>query len=446
LNADLYRSIVEALTTDIAAGRLGPGDRLPPQREFADARGIAVSTASRVYRELTRRGLVVGEVGRGTFVRSTAAAPPPGEPNEALINLEFNVPVLRDQDRLLAPSLQALTRRATALKAAMAMPTVTGSPPARQAAARFLSRGAWQIDPATVCFAGNGRQALAAALTLLVPPGHRLGVEALTYPAIKSLAAHLGVEVVPIAMDDDGLRPEALRAVHAQTPLRAVYCQPTLHNPLGITMSPRRRADLARTLTDLGLAAIEDRVYAFLAVDDLPVAASAPDHVIVVDSLSKRIAPGTTLGIAVVPPARLAAMLDAVRRGAWAPSGLAFEVGLRWIADGAVAKVSAAKRKDAAARQRILARACEGLAVKADARAYHAWLPLPDAWRADTFVAAAARRGIAITPGSAFAAAPGHAPNAVRLALASPEPTVLEQSLRTLAALARSAPATWDAE
>lgn len=443
---DRYRSIVDAVTADIASGRLGPGDRLPPQRLFADQRGIAASTASRVYRELTRRGLVVGEVGRGTFVRTTSAAPAPGDPDGALVNLEINVPVLPDQDRLLVPSIQALTRRRTAMKAAMALPTVTGSPAARQAAARFLSCGAWRVAPDAVCFTGSGRQALAAAMALLVPPGHRLGVEAVTYPVVKSLAAHLGIEMVPLPLDDEGLDPTVLAAIHAETPLRGVYFQPTLHNPLGLTMSAPRRAAMARTLTSLGLPAIEDRVYAFLAKDDVPVAALAPDHVIVVDSLSKRVAPGTTLGMAVVPPARIAPMIDALRRGAWAPSGLSFEIALRWMADGAVAKVSDAKRKDAVARQRILARVCAGLDVHADSRAYHAWLRLPEAWRAETFVAAAARRGIAVTPGTAFAVAPGHAPNAVRLALASPEPRVLDQALRTIAALATATPSAWASE
>ncbi|MGH3460567.1 MAG: GntR family transcriptional regulator, partial [Kribbellaceae bacterium] len=69
-----YRLIADRLAADVAAGRLRPGDRLPPQRRFARENGIASSTASRVYGELVRRGLAVGEVGRGTFVRAADAA------------------------------------------------------------------------------------------------------------------------------------------------------------------------------------------------------------------------------------------------------------------------------------------------------------------------------------------------------------------------------------
>src|SRR3954453_19548672 len=94
-----YLKLADAIAAEIANGARKPGDRLPPQRSFAYDRKIAVSTASRVYAELLRRGLVVGEVGRGTFVsgdarRGTAA---PGEPRGIRIDLEFNYPILPDQ-------------------------------------------------------------------------------------------------------------------------------------------------------------------------------------------------------------------------------------------------------------------------------------------------------------------------------------------------------------
>lgn len=78
---DDYRRIAEGIATDIAAGRLAAGHRLPPQRTFARQHGIANSTASRVYAELARRGLVTGEVGRGTFVRTATPPRNPPSPN-----------------------------------------------------------------------------------------------------------------------------------------------------------------------------------------------------------------------------------------------------------------------------------------------------------------------------------------------------------------------------
>ncbi len=68
-----YRTVADEVAAEIERGVLEPGRRLPPQREFAHQRGIAASTASCVYAELTRRGLVIGEVGRGTFVLNAPA-------------------------------------------------------------------------------------------------------------------------------------------------------------------------------------------------------------------------------------------------------------------------------------------------------------------------------------------------------------------------------------
>src|ERR1700722_1835375 len=98
-----YLKLADAVAAEIASGALKPGDRLPPQRSFAYERKIAVSTASRVYGELLRRGLVVGEVGRGTFIsgetrRGIAA---PSEPHDVRIDLEFNYPVVPAQSAMI---------------------------------------------------------------------------------------------------------------------------------------------------------------------------------------------------------------------------------------------------------------------------------------------------------------------------------------------------------
>jgi DNA-binding transcriptional MocR family regulator len=441
---ETYLTIADALSADIAAGRLRPGERLPPQRDFAYARKIAVSTASRAYGELVRRGLVAGEVGRGTYVRATPGplAPALSEPAPAPIDLELNFPVLPEQGAELARSLHEMLRAGLpdqALRPIGAAATTA----ARQAAALFLARPGWKPDPAGLLFAGNGRQAIAAALAALAPPGERIGVEAMTYPIVKGIAARLGIALVPLGLDAEGLRPDALARAHRATPLRGVYLQPTLHNPLGLTMGAARRRELASLLTSTGLVAVEDAIYSFLA-DEPPLASLAPERVILVDSLSKRIAPGLTLGF-IAAPARLTdAVAAALRSGAWTAAAFALAAGLRWMTDGTATRIAEAKRRDALARQDIarqeLARqeiaGVPGLMPKGDRRAYHLWLELPEGWRADAFTAAAARHGIAVAPAAAFAVSPGHAPNAVRLALASPPLEVLRGALRTLRRLA----------
>jgi DNA-binding transcriptional MocR family regulator len=440
-----YRQVADTLAADIAAGRLRPGDRLLPQRQFARRRGIATSTAARVYAELVRRGLAVGEVGRGTFVRAGQAPAEPllAEPAAtARVDLELNFPMLPDQPALLAPGLAGLLRP-DALGTALEPAGAVGTTAARTAAAGLLARVGWAPDPSQVLCAGGGRQALAAVIAALVPAGERLGVESLTYPVVKAIANRLGVRLVPLEMDEAGVVPEAVSAAHRAGRLRAVYLQPTLHNPLGITMPAQRRTDMAGLLAELDLPAVEDTVNGFLSAggsDIAPLAAAAPDHTVLVDSLSKRVAPGLTLGFAVSPATLVAPITSALRSGGWSASRFALDAATRWIADGTVEAIQHAKRDDARARQDLAAERLAGFAVHADRRAYHLWWELPEPWRAETFVAAAARRGIAVSPGAAFAVPGGRAPQAVRLALASPAMDVLAEALDVLAALARRSP------
>ncbi|MGW1934323.1 GntR family transcriptional regulator, partial [Streptomyces sp. NPDC001919] len=108
-----YRRIADRVEAAVRDGRLRPGDRLPPQRVFARRHAIANSTAIRVYGELARRGLVVGEVGRGTFVRAAPPLPGPAlaeATGAAPVDLQLNYPVVDGQSALMARALAALAR------------------------------------------------------------------------------------------------------------------------------------------------------------------------------------------------------------------------------------------------------------------------------------------------------------------------------------------------
>lgn len=430
-----YVKLADAIAADISNGVLKPGDRLPPQRNFAYERGIAVSTASRVYTELLRRGLVVGEVGRGTFISGEArrGVAAPTEPRGVRIDFEFNYPLLPQQPAMIAKSLAGL-ERPDALEVALRPATSSGTQAARSISAAFLARNGWSPNPDHLVFTANGRQCIAAALAALVPAGGRCGVEALTYPFIKGIAARLGITLVPLAMDEHGARPDAVQKAHREAHLAALYLQPTIQNPLGITMPLARRTDILRVAEKLDLPIIEDTVYGFL-VDEAPLAALAPDRCLVLDSLSKKVAPGLALGFIVAPPQLRESVMASVRSGGWTASGYAFAAGQRLMGDGTAAELSRLKRIDAGKRQQLAAQRLAGFDIQAEAKSYHLWLALPPHWRSQTLVAAAGRRDIALTPSTTFAVAPGHAPNAVRLALGAPSYEQLDTGLRTIVSL-----------
>ncbi len=436
------RPLVDSLIEAIAKGEWRAGDRLPPQRTLAAERGVAASTVSLAYRELARRGLLIGETGRGTFVRGATRGIEPAlaEPSGTWVDLALNVPVLPDQARVLASALMPLLQCSGAFEQALRPVPVTGSREARRAAAEFLSQPRWRVDPSQVLFANTGKQAIATVLEAALPRGGRIGCDALTYPVLKTIATQRGLELVPLTTDDAGTVPSAIVAACARRPLHGVYIQPVLQNPIGVTMPAERKREIAQVLRRLDIWAIEDAIYSFLAPHVTRLALEAPERTIVIDSFSKRIAPGLSVGLIVAPPDRADVVARALRAAAAGPGGMALEACTRWMSEGVASALAVAKRKDAAERQRVLRNALHGLRVQTDPRSYHAWVTLPEGWRSEVFELEAAREGIAVVRADAFAVRAGHAPPAVRLALASPTLQTLALALDTLSRLASSAP------
>lgn len=90
-----YIRLADMLSTAIRDGKLAPGAKLPTHRAFAEQFSVALATATRAYGELERRGLIVGEAGRGTYVRDPGLPPTLGVQqtvNDGLIDLVFNMP------------------------------------------------------------------------------------------------------------------------------------------------------------------------------------------------------------------------------------------------------------------------------------------------------------------------------------------------------------------
>ena len=98
-----YLAIAGAIAADIAAGRLQPGTRLPPQRALADALGIDFTTVTRAYAEAGKRGLVEGRVGHGTYVRLRQSRPAPAAGRA--VDISMNLPP-RFEDAALNARMQ----------------------------------------------------------------------------------------------------------------------------------------------------------------------------------------------------------------------------------------------------------------------------------------------------------------------------------------------------
>ena len=432
-----YNLIADKIISDVKNGIIKPGEQLLPQREFAYLHDIAPSTASRVYAELVKRGVAVGEVGRGTFIRAFDQVPAAlGEPAKEPINMQLNFSVLPEQAEIMADYIKPFSR-VDVLEQSLYPVGVEETEKNRQITADFLSNTNWKVDQSSILYTNGGRQGLTAAMAATASIGERVGVEHLTYTVVKGIAERLGIHLVPLEMDDQGICIDALRKTHEKTPLKSIYFQTYLQNPLGINMSNTRQMEFAAFLKEQDVIGIEDAVYAFLA-DQPAFAARAPEQTIYVDSLSKRLSPGLGYGFVVTPQRLKDKMIAALRMGGWTTSSISFAICQQLMDDGAVKRIATLRQKDAKKRQTIAAKILSGLHFHSDPRSYNLWLYIPESWRADEFAAHLSKLGVAVTPASSFSVEPGSAPNAIRLALAPPSLEDLELGLTIIRDLALS--------
>jgi DNA-binding transcriptional MocR family regulator len=439
-------ALVEALADDIAAGLLQPGERLPPQRDLARALGLSPNTVMRAYSDAVGRGLVAGEVGRGTYVRQPQKSPslPLGlKTGMALerpaaggpIDFSMNLPFVGEAAEALRTTLGELAR-----EPGLASLLDHQDPQARgrheNAGALWIRRFGPAAGGDTVVVSNGAQQGIFAALLAVLKPGDTMLAEALTYAPLKTIARHLGVKIKAVAIDGEGLIPEALEAACHGTKAKLLYLTPTLHTPTTAILGEERRRRIARLAAAHDLLLVEDDVFGFLPDHrPPPIAVHAGERTIFVTSLSKCVAPGLRIGYVFAPEAPVPAIRSAVALSSWMPPPLMAELASRFIEDGTAAQLAERQRRHAARRQVLAREILAGHEFAADPHGMHLWLPLPESWPDEAFANAAREQGVLVQTARTFAAG-ARTPDALRLCLSHEQSDErVERGLRLVAGL-----------
>lgn len=430
-----YKQVVDAFAAEIRSGVLRPGVRLPTHRQLATQHGLALATASRVYAELEAMGLVIGETGRGTFVRETAMPPGLGIDQQVvaddIVDLNFNYPSVPGQADLLRTALRQLAV-AGDLDALLRYQPHGGRPHERESVARHLASRGLMVDPSNVLIVDGAQHGLATTAMALLKPGEVMATDTLTYPGIKVLAESLGLELAPVSADGAGPDVKALEQLCRTRRVRALYVQPTVHNPLGWVMSLQRRTELVALARKHGLLLIEDAPYAFLeAHAPTPLAALAPELTVYVSGFSKSVATGLRVGFLAAPRGWITLIERAIRATTWSTPGVMTAIACGWIEDGTVARLELAKLKDAMHRQVIAAEVLYGLDCVGHPASYFLWLPLSEDVRSDRVVKELLDQRISVSTAEPFSTG-AHVPNAIRIALGSVSLDTLRSALNTV--------------
>ena len=441
-----YIAIADAIAADLAAGRLKSGERLPPQRDLAWKLGVTVGTITRAYQEAGKRGLLSGEVGRGSFLRDPSASLT-GVKNifrgteTAMLDLQMAAPPRVHLQAEFESALDEIGRD-PGFEDLLDYPPAGGFRQHQEMGSRWLARAGLEVPPDRVVVSAGAQACLVSCLSALTSPGDGLLIEPLTYPTMRPIARQLGLALRPLEADEEGIIPESVEALAKNGKGRLVYLVPTLHNPTTVTLSRPRREAIAEIADRYGLTIVEDDVFRYLA-DRPPVTlcSLAPERTYYIQSVSKTMAAGLRVGFMALPPG---SGVDIVRQQmiiGGRPVSLALEVARRWIESDIAERILGAIRAELLARRKLALEVLAGHSLQCAPGAMYVWLTLPARWRASEFAAAAQTSGLKLTPGTAFAMNPA-SPDKVRVCLGpAPSQHSLRAGLERLRKVLEASPA-----
>ncbi len=418
--ADEISASVEAA---VRSDRLRPGEMLPTVRALAAELDVSPTTVASSYRELTRRGIVVGEGRRGTRVRS---APPiagrlPLAVPAGVLDLRTGGP-----DPALLPVLPRLSHIEKASR-----PYGESSVSSRLARVATSQLAAEGVDSSSIAVVGGALDGVERALGAWLRPGDKVAVEDPGYTAVLDLLAALGLRLVPVGVDDRGAIPEQL--VNAL--LRgasAVVLTPRAQNPTGAAWDAARAGELGGVLAqNPDVLVIED--------DHAGPAAGTPLHTIcggltrwaTIRSVSKWLGPDLRLAVMAGDPTTVSRVEGRQALGpGWVSYLLQDTVAAMWANTRTAKTLDKAASVYAARREALLA-ALRSEGIAATARSgLTAWVRVPDE---HAVVSGLFEEGIAVSPGERFRIESGPGVRAVFAALRQREaPRVAEAFGRVL--------------
>ncbi len=418
--APAYVAIADAIAADIQSGQLTANQKLPTLRVLARTLDLNFTTVARGYAEAQRRGLIDSRPGIGTVVREAVRADPVKRPLAAsLIDMTMNMPpepadpALIERFRDGVASLQRLDPYEL-----LRYQEFGGHHEDRDAGVRWLGSRLPGLTTQRVLVCPGVQGALLALFTILARAGDTIACEAVTYPGIKGIAAHLGIRLAGLPIDAEGIDPEAFGALCAAGPPKALYCNPTLLNPTTATMSLARRQQIVEIARRHAVPIIEDDAYGFLPSDSPPpLAALAPELTFYVTGFSKHLGAGLRIGYLCTPNVRYTARVQAtLRTTSVMASPLSVALATRWIDDGTVVAATQAIRDESRHRQDIARRVLRQAQYVAHPEAFHLWLSVPTPWNRIEFAAHLRSHGVGVVVSDTFTVS-GGAPEAVRVCL-----------------------------
>jgi GntR family transcriptional regulator/MocR family aminotransferase len=402
-----HEQLARALRTAIRAGVLGQGAALPPSRKLAEDLQCSRWVVTQAYAQLVAEGYLVGRTGSATRVQwspSTSSAEPP---RPAPVHPQYDLaPGL--------PDLRAFPRRRWAESVRQVLTTIPhtdlGIPPyggharLRAVLADYLRRCRGAVTENVIICRGVTDGVLLVGHALHAAGITRIAVENPGWPRLWRAAESAGLQIVPVPVDEHGLRVDQIPA-----DVRAVIVTPAHQFPSGVVLSPARRAELLAWARSADGLILEDDYDAEFRYDRRPVGTVQgmdPRRVVLLGSVSKTLSPALGIGWCVIAPQ----WTEQVRRAnpaATAPPVLDQLALAEFIEQGAYDRYLRAARLRYRTRRNALLDALGDADVSGAAAGLHLLLHLKSGTDTARLVRHAAARGLKVVDLDAYRATPG---------------------------------------
>lgn len=417
-----YRQLATAIGRAIESEELGPGARLPPQRRLAYALGVTVGTITRAYGEAERQGWVEARVGSGTYVRAGHERPAfshvsATREDDGWIDLSLALPPAdAERDAALARALAGIQTDPTALAHALDYQPEGGLDAHRELYARWMTRLGLPLEADELIIDQGGMNGIFLALSTLAGAGRRIAAERLSYPGVISVAGQLGLRMIALDHDADGLDVGRLASRHDQQPFGLIYVMPEHQNPTTARLSEARREALVAFARERDVWIVEDGVQHLPAAErGTPLYRLAPERTVYLFSVSKILSGGLRSGAMRVPATVRERLATVVRNVSWMPPPLIASVVGHWIASGDADRLLARQFAELEARQTLTREALSDFDLRMRPGGFYAWLNLPPGQRAARVVERLAAEQIRVNPAEAFCVGSEAAPQAIRI-------------------------------
>ncbi|QQE75665.1 PLP-dependent aminotransferase family protein [Brevibacillus composti] len=428
----IYTRVYNQLRYEILSGEIAIGSPLPPERKLAEQLGVSRNTIVRAYSELEAEGFIVSRMGSGRYVEALHPAPSHAQTHwgkqasgklaaapshmAELLSVTDTYPNTINfahgdggKHTLESSCFSDYVKSTAEQLHSYYFTSVQGLPELRERLVAWMDMEPIS-SPEQVVITSGSQEGLYLITSLLARPGDLVVTEMPTYFGSLQLFQSLGVQIIPVPMDANGMRIDVLEGILARYRPRFLYTVPTYHNPTGWTMSLDRRKKLLALSERYQLPIVEDDAYRHLHLDaEPPPSLKSMDrtgNVIYLNTFSKLLFPGLRVGW-VAANRSFARLLTRMKELSITTNTLGQLALAAYLRDDALRPHLQEVRKQYAEQAAIMAGHLDrfrplGIRYERPAGGFYFWVSLPEEINPRQLMTECLQQGVSFTCGDMF--------------------------------------------